>query len=461
MALAASLIPGLKYRIESGRDEGVVVTIEDNTAFPDCQDVRNGGSAHKNGLPHDCSDPQGLARKITVRMPDGSQEYILPRMLSGNAIGVADDSPLAGSVSVPVWNAPPAIVPEGLRLDEDDPQEAPVRPLLADVTTLDYKDIKDPMDPRLDAFRPSVTKAKRYENRTMLNGMTDVAALLTYTTDDYRAENEGRPANIMLKGDTQSGKTMLVEVLAIRWAEAMGLPKPMPIFTLSGSSGVTDYDLFGQTTSYTDPATGHEFLVWLPGLVDLAARVGGILYLDEINAMPERVVSSLHPISDSRHLFINRNKPVFKNGQFMPETVNGSFDLWIIGTYNEGYRGMGEVGQAMVNRFRTFRWDYDETVEAKLVKSPAIRLLAQHIRLARQGNKVRTPVGTAALQRLERDLVHFGIPMALDTFTGMFPAAEVDKVKAIIKDETIDTMLVEERRQNDANNAVQAPGTWT
>jgi hypothetical protein len=47
------------------------------------------------------------------------------------------------------------------------------------------------------------------------------------------AENEGRPANIMLKGMTQSGKTMMVEVLAVLWAEKMATP-PMPIFTLSG-----------------------------------------------------------------------------------------------------------------------------------------------------------------------------------------------------------------------------------
>ena len=32
--------------------------------------------------------------------------------------------------------------------------------------------------------------------------------------------------------------------------------------------------------------------MWLPGVVDLAAQVGGILYLDEVNAMGERVTSS-------------------------------------------------------------------------------------------------------------------------------------------------------------------------
>ena len=70
----------------------------------------------------------------------------------------------------------------------------------------------------------------------MMNGMSDTDFLLRYTNDFYRAKNEGRPASFMLKGDTQGGKTLLVQVLAILWADAMGFPKPMPIFTLSGSS---------------------------------------------------------------------------------------------------------------------------------------------------------------------------------------------------------------------------------
>jgi MoxR-like ATPase len=281
--------------------------------------------------------------------------------------------------------------------------------------------------------------------------MSDVEFLLNFTTDAYRAKNEGRPANIMLKGDTQGGKTFLVEVLAVKWAEAMGLPKPMPIFTLSGSSGITDYDLYGQTTSYTDPMTGREMLVWLPGMADLAAQVGGILYLDEVNAMGERVTSSLHPLTDHRHHFINRNKPVFKGGQFMPDAVTADLDLWIIGTYNEGYRGMGEMNEAFINRFRHLVWDYDQEVEQKLIPSPAIRLLGDALRTARSANQVRTPVGTAALQRVQEDVDAFGIAAAMEVFTGMFKPNERPVVQSIIEDRSIFLMLQEEARQDKLN----------
>jgi hypothetical protein len=165
------------------------------------------------------------------------------------------------------------------------------------------------------------------------------------------------------------------------------------------------------------------------------------------------VVSSLHPLADSRHLFVNRNKPVEKGGEILPEMVHGSLNLWIITTYNEGYRGMGEVGQAFNNRFRTIRWGYDEAVEKQLITSPAIRLLGDKLRNARAGNKVKTPVGTRALQSLERDVAHFGIDLALDTFTGMFSANDLQQVRTIITDSSIPLMLAEEAKQAERNVA--------
>ena len=412
MALAASLIPGFKYRITKGTFEDEVVTIVDNTPFPD-------------------GDEEGRQRKITVRTPDDQVHYILPRLLDDTPVGMINEM-----AQVPV------LTPVQQNVAEFDREQH-----VALIASHVINPITDPMDPRLDHLRPSRAKVKRYLNRVMANGMTDVEFLLTFTTDVYRAKNESRPANIMLKGDTQSGKTFLVEVLAVKWSDALGLPKPMPIFTLSGSSGITDFDMFGQTTSYTDPATGRESLVWLPGMVDLAAQVGGILYLDEVNAFQERTTTSLHPLADHRHMFVNRNKPVFKNGQFMPDTVIGSLNLWIIGTYNEGYRGMGDMNEAFINRFRHIPWGYDKDVEAKLIDSPGVRILGERLRLARQGNALRTPVGTSVLQRIEEDIEAFGIAMAMEILLGMFKEKERAVVEEILQAGSIYVMLQEEQRQ--------------
>ena len=132
------------------------------------------------------------------------------------------------------------------------------------------------MDDRLDHLRPKRAKVKKYISRYMANGWSGIEYLLTYTTDPYRNQNELRPANIALKGDARSGKTFLVEVLAVAWADRLAdeqrargekvtFTKPMPIFTLSGSAGVTDYDLFGQTTNYTNPLTGQSTPGLAPG----------------------------------------------------------------------------------------------------------------------------------------------------------------------------------------------------
>jgi hypothetical protein len=428
MALAASLIPGFTYRITAGPLAGAQVTIVDNKAFPD---------KDENGDPH----PE--ARKVTVRL--GNDEiYVIPRLIDGTPI--AD----------PMWrsNAPATVTEADVlhaSLDEVNmasPASVPNATLTPDTfrgPSGEYQPLTDPMDPRLDHLRPDTAKVARYINRFMPNGMKDVDFLLTFSSDFYRAENQGRPANFMLKGDTQGGKTFLIEVLAVAWAKMLGYPKPMPIFTLSGSSGVTDFDLFGQPANYVDPATGQEKIVWLPGVVDLAARVGGILYLDEVNALGERTTTSLHPLADHRHAFTNRNKPVKVPGDgFMPEVVIGNMNLWMVGTYNEGYRGMSSMNEAFVNRFRHIEWGYDDKVEKNLVPSPVIHLLADALRTARSQNKLRTPVGTAALQRLWQDVQSFGQLLALDIFTAVFAPQEREIVRAIIEDRSINVLLGEE-----------------
>jgi hypothetical protein len=432
MAKAHFLIPGFQYRVISGLLADEIVTIVDNHPFPD-------------------DDPQGRQRKITVKFEDGTQDYILPRLLSDEPMGIDSPAIQGTAHTAPVQAVEAPVTAIG-------PMATVLNPVTGEAITVARQPvtpITDPMDPRLDHLRPSRTKVKRYVNRQMMNGMTDVQFLLTFTGDSHRAENEGHPANIMLKGDTQAGKTILVEVLAIAWADAMGYPKPMPIFTLSGSSGVTDFDLFGQAVTYADPEVGIDRLVNLPGVVALAAECGGILYLDEINAMGERVTSSLHPLCDSRHQFVNRGKAVTKGGLFMPEVVTAHPDLWIVGTYNDGnYRGMGQMNEAFINRFRHIAWGYDDDVESRLIKSPAVRLLGECVRTARKMNSrgLRTPVGTAALMRLEKDIAAFGVDLALEVFKGMFQITEQDTVDAIITDRSINLMMEEERRQAELNN---------
>ena len=280
-------------------------------------------------------------------------------------------------------------------------------------------------DERLDVLRPNPLLADSYVSRNMLNGKTDIEYLLT----KWRKRE-----NVLLVGDTQGGKTMLVNVLAIKIGEELGLGKPVPVFTLSASNGITDWDLFGQPTSWTDPETGKEHIVWLPGIADMAARIGGILYLDEVNMMPERVTSSLHPLTDWRRSFTNRAKAVKVPGDgFMPETVVASPNLWIVGTMNPGYRGAGALNEAFQNRFRHLDWSYDAAVERRLIPNEAVRTLGDALRTSRALGDIQTPIGTAALMRLAEDAIEDGVDMGLFTLVSMFTADEKPKVEEIIE----------------------------
>lgn len=362
---------------------------------------------------------KGLSAKVTnaVVYPDGHPNQ---RKMHVDISGVGDT----------------LIIPKQLDLTGMAPIAKPVVTVSSERLIISKTEIESLDDPCLDRWRPTRKDVlKEYVSRELPGGIKDVNALMSYWSD---ARNNGYAPNIGLVGDTQTGKTMLVEVLAYKVAEAMGLSKPLPIFLLAGSSAITDHDMFGQ---YRPDDTGE--LVWMEGVVALAARVGGILYLDEVNAMPGNVTAALHPLLDDRHQFINIRKPVDDgHGGKMAEVVNASTNLWILSTYNPGYAGMSKTNEAFAARFTWLPWDYDEEVEKKLIKSPAIRLLGQALRNARDSRAITTPVGTSALQRLEQSVALFGVDYALWGFCGQFTGkSERTVVDTLIEDRSIRVML--------------------
>jgi MoxR-like ATPase len=386
---------GDTYRVRAGEFAGREARIVDPTPFPD-------------------SD-LGRRRRITVSV-DGEQVYLLPRLLETNVVPLHQSQ---GDYSIPhPVTGTPVLIPGDIT-DADDPRLDPWRP--------------DPKDPSI----------KKYINRLMPNGQTDVDFLISFY------ENEaGKPENVLLVGDTQSGKTLMVQVMAVLLGQKRPSKKPLPVFTLSGSSGVTDFDLFGQPTAFTTPE-GGERLVWLPGVVDLACRVDAcLLYMDEVNMMSERVTSSLHSLCDHRRSFVNRMKAVRVEHDgtetFVPETVKAGDGMWIVGTINPaGYKG-ASMGEAFLNRWVHIPWGYDEAVEKKLIPSATVRLLGQALREARATRAISTPIGTAALSRLCEQVAKYGVETSLWMLTAMFSPQEQPKVEAIIQDRSIKMLLEDE-----------------
>lgn len=290
--------------------------------------------------------------------------------------------------------------------------------------------ITDPMDPALDQFRPNASVVKEYVSRNVPGGMTDIEYLLAMR-DDRNAE--GYSPNVALVGETQSGKTMLVRVLACLAAERDGLPKPYPIFTLNGSMGITSYELFGQPSAVI--IDGRETLVWMDGLVPRAINCGAFLYFDEWNAVPPQQATAIHPLLDDRREFTNYQKAVPDgHGGFRPEIVKAHTNTWIIATINPGYKGTQTMAEASTNRFRWLPWDYDNATEEILIPSPTVRMVGEALRRARAERILTVPIGTSALQRFNSDCARYGVTNAVWVFSGMFPPNERARFDAIMVD---------------------------
>lgn len=439
MAQAKAFTTGMKVLVTAGPFANHVATIIDPRPIPDGGDERAG------------ADQQ---RKVLVALDDvmdasdaPHQTFILPRLLDTNTRG-----------------AEPVDIEQYLRSTM--PQAEAALTIIDHGKVQQGEPITDPMDPALDRFRPDANVVKKYISRKVPGGFQDIDFLLALR--DMKDSN-GYAPNVALVGETQSGKTMLVQVLAVVAAERDGMPKPYPVFTLSGSSGVTSYDIFGQTSAVI--IDGREVLVWMEGLAALAAKAGGFLYLDEWNAVPPSQAVSLHCLLDERRQFINTQKAVPDgHGGFAPEVVKANPALWVVATINPGYKGTQTMAEATSNRFRWLPWDYDAETEKALIPSKTVRLIGGRLREAAANRLLTVPVGTSVLQRLNADCAMFGVDSAIWTFMGLFPPAERDRVDAIITDGGLLDLLKEEypeamfkpaERDEDGTPVEELADTWS
>lgn len=393
MAKADALANGRKVTINAGAYEGHVATVLDNKPIPDDGDDRGSGDEFR--------------RRILIRIDDvfdvNDQPYetwILPRLVD-------------------------------LLINEEERAALAHTPVRVD-TVKQPEFITDPMDPVFDRYRPNESVVRKYISRIVEGGYSDLDFFLGQR--DQRDE-DGFSPNIALVGETQSGKTMLVRVLACLMAERDGMPKPYPVITINGSAGITAYDIYGRTQAVL--IDGKETLVWMEGPAGIAARIKGcILYMDEWNAVPAKHGVGVHGMLDDRHQFTNYQKAVPDgHGGYVPEVVDVDPMCWIIATINPtGYKGTGTMSEATSNRFSWFSWDYDEATEQRLIPSPTVRTLGDKLRFARTMRQVTIPIGTSVLMRFCHNCQTFGVPNAVWSLMALFPPVERDRVKAIIEE---------------------------
>lgn len=281
------------------------------------------------------------------------------------------------------------------------------------------------------AYVPSIEVQKKYVARQLPGGIWDLKLF------DFARENA---YNILLMGDTGSGKTLVGEAYAAHYQ--------VPYYSLPCDVSIDPGSLFGKMVP-TEEAGVYEFQ---DGPVTELVRNGGVLNVSEINFMPPKIAASLYPLLDDRryipliqhkgeivraHIGTKAVKPDGTPRKCWCGTKCDDKVLLIVCDMNPNYRGTMELNDAFKNRFKLkLTWNYDDAVEEQLIKSPALREAVGKLRKMR-GTELRTPVSTNMAMEFERFSDTMGIDFAAYNFINAFAADErpaIEKVVELHKD---------------------------
>lgn len=191
--------------------------------------------------------------------------------------------------------------------------------------------------------------------------------------DEIAAFNAARAARLplLLKGPTGCGKTRFVEHMAWR----LGLP----LVTVACHEDLSAGDLAGR---WLLDAQGTR---WMDGPLALAARHGGLCYLDELLEARADTTVLLHPLADTRRVL-----PLERCG----ELLHAHPDFQLVVSYNPGYQGLHrDLKPSTRQRFVALSFSYpDPQTEARIVVREGFatpELAEQLVRLAVRTRRLR------------------------------------------------------------------------
>lgn len=266
--------------------------------------------------------------------------------------------------------------------------------------------------------------AAHYVNRTLEGGVQDFQVLDTALKFKQ---------NVLIEGPTGVGKTTCIEA----YAEARG----MPFYAISSNVGADVSQLMGKHVpaegsdndnpwSWLDDADddtmkavlafliGSSKFPWIDGPVTHLVRHGGVLLINEINFLPERLATVLFSLLDRR-----RNITLLDHHG---EVIEAHPDLLIVADMNPDYEGTRRLNKALRNRFaHQLVWDYDKDIERDLVKAESLRNMADELRLQHKtGATIQTPTSTNMLIEFECIAAELGLEYAITSFVNHYLDSE-------------------------------------
>jgi nitric oxide reductase NorQ protein len=173
---------------------------------------------------------------------------------------------------------------------------------------------------------------------------------------------------LILKGPTGCGKT--------RFVEYMAHTLDVPLITVSCHEDLTAADLVGRFLFRNNET------VWQDGPLTLAARYGGICYLDEIVEARKDTTVIIHSLTDHR-----RTLYIDKTG----ELVHAHPDFMMVLSYNPGYQSIvKDLKQSTKQRFASLVFGHPPVdLEREIIHSETGLDQATSVQLAEMGARIR------------------------------------------------------------------------
>lgn len=250
---------------------------------------------------------------------------------------------------------------------------------------------------------PSKAVAEAYVHRTFPGGHSD------FDLFDF-AHKARKP--LLIEGPTGPGKTMATRA----WAATHG----KMLARVPGNMGIEPSQLFGKYV----PDEEKGGFKWVDGPVTHVVRHGGVLLLNEVNFIPDRVGSVLFGLLDGNREIVLLDRD--------GEVVKAHDDLLIVADMNPDYEGTRPLNKAFRNRFGLqLVWDYDPNVEKSLVKSANLLTMAQQIRAEASKGTYDTPVSTNMLMEFESIVEGLGLAFAFTNFINHFNADERSSIRLV------------------------------
>lgn len=282
---------------------------------------------------------------------------------------------------------------------------------------------KAPKKQKRDSLVPDISIAERYQGRKFGN----------FTEFDIYQRAMDSAVNILIEGPTGPGKTMSVMAFAAK--------NGLRFVDIPCNAGIDATQLFGKYI----PDEENGGFKWVDGDVTRIVREGGVLLVNEVNFMPERVSTVLFGLFDSRRYIklLDHESEIVRAHRpncwcDLDEDECRSKWLLVVADMNPDYAGTRPLNAAFRNRFGIqLYWDYDPDVEAKLVHSGILLDIAKNLR-SMHGQSIWTPLSTNMLMEFERMREMFDMDFAIENFVQHFDSTERNAVREVFKSRRVE-----------------------